>query len=40
VLDLRLDLIYSCFGLFLIAIVARSAWATIGLLGPRCRAYI
>jgi TRAP-type C4-dicarboxylate transport system permease small subunit len=40
VLDLRLDLVYSCFGLFLIAVVVRSAWAAVRLLGPRWRAYI
>ena len=40
VLDLRLDFVYSCFGLFLIAVVVRSAWAAIGLVGPRWRSYI
>jgi TRAP-type C4-dicarboxylate transport system permease small subunit len=40
VLNLRLDLIYSCFGLFLIAVVARSVWQIVKLLGPRWRSHI
>jgi TRAP-type C4-dicarboxylate transport system permease small subunit len=40
VLNLRLDLIYSCFGLFLVAVVARSLWLGVKLLGPRWRSYI
>lgn len=37
VLNLRLDLIYSCFGLFMIAVVVRSLLALKRLLGPRWR---
>ena len=40
VLNLRLDLIYSCFGLFLVAVVVRSLWLAVRLLGPRWRSYI
>lgn len=40
VLNLRLDLIYSCFGLFLVAVVLRSLWLGFRLLGPRWRSYI
>ena len=40
VLGLRLDLVYSCFGLFMIAVVARSLWGIVHLLGPRWRAYL
>jgi TRAP-type C4-dicarboxylate transport system permease small subunit len=40
VLGLRLDYIYSCFGIFLIAVVVRSFGAIVGLLGPRWRTYI
>lgn len=40
VLNLRLDLIYSCFGLFLIAVVLRSLWLVVRLLGPRWRSFI
>ena len=35
VLNLPLDYVYSCFGLFLIAIVVRSTASAIKLLGPR-----
>jgi TRAP-type C4-dicarboxylate transport system permease small subunit len=40
VLNLRLDYIYSCFGIFLIAIVMRSAWNIVKLLGPQWRRHI
>jgi len=40
VLNLRLDIIYSCFGLFLVAVVVRSAWLAWRLLGPRWRHYL
>lgn len=40
VLNLRLDLVYSCFGLFMVAVVARSLWSLVGLLGPRWRAFL
>ncbi|WP_293797562.1 TRAP transporter small permease [uncultured Bosea sp.] len=40
VLNLRLDIIYSCFGLFLVAVVVRSAWLAWRLLGPRWRSYL
>ncbi len=33
VLDLRLDWLYACFGLFLIAVIARSLWQLVRLLG-------
>lgn len=37
VLNLPLDLVYSCFGLFLIAVVVRSFLSAGRLLGPRWR---
>jgi TRAP-type C4-dicarboxylate transport system permease small subunit len=37
VLNLPLDLVYSCFGLFLIAVVVRSFLGAGRLLGPRWR---
>jgi TRAP-type C4-dicarboxylate transport system permease small subunit len=40
VLSLRLDIVYSCFGLFMIAVVVRSVWGIIQLLGPRWRAFL
>lgn len=40
VLNLRLDIIYSCFGLFLVAVVVRSAWLAWRLLGPRWRQFL
>jgi TRAP-type C4-dicarboxylate transport system permease small subunit len=40
VLGLRIDLVYSCFGIFLIAIVLRSAWSIVRLLGPQWRRFI
>src|SRR6185437_12345745 len=39
VLELRLDYIYSCFGLFLIAAIVRTIVGTVGLIGPRWRSY-
>jgi TRAP-type C4-dicarboxylate transport system permease small subunit len=40
VLNLPLDLVYSCFGLFLIAVVVRSFFSARQLLGARWRNYI
>lgn len=40
VLNLRLDLIYSCFGIFMIAIVVREVIGVITLLGPHWRRHI
>lgn len=40
VLNLRLDLVYSCFGLFLISVVMRLAWQAVGLAGSRWRAFL
>lgn len=40
VLDLRLDFIYACFGMFMIAVVVRSVLALVGLLRPRWRAFL
>jgi len=40
VLNLRLDIVYSCFGIFLIAVVVRSLWLVLRLLGPRWRSFI
>ena len=40
VLGLRLDVVYSCFGLFMIAVVVRALWGIVHLLGPRWRAYL
>lgn len=40
VLDLRLDYVYSCFGIFLIAVVLRAAWGIVKLIGPKWRGYI
>jgi TRAP-type C4-dicarboxylate transport system permease small subunit len=37
VLNLRLDIVYSCFGLFLVAVVVRSSWSLVRLLGPKWR---
>jgi TRAP-type C4-dicarboxylate transport system permease small subunit len=37
VLSLRLDFIYSCFGIFLVAVLVRTLWNLAGLLGPRWR---
>jgi TRAP-type C4-dicarboxylate transport system permease small subunit len=40
VLNLRLDIIYACFGLFLCAVVLRSLRQVFGLLGPRWRVFL
>ncbi|WP_342359427.1 TRAP transporter small permease [Terrarubrum flagellatum] len=40
VLNLRLDYIYSCFGLFLVAVAVRSVVSLVTLLGPRWRSQI
>ena len=40
VLDLRLDLVYSCFGIFLAAVIVRAAWGIVKLLGPNWRGVI
>lgn len=40
VLNLPLDFVYSCFGLFLIAVIARSLLGAVRLSGPRWRTYI
>jgi TRAP-type C4-dicarboxylate transport system permease small subunit len=40
VLNLPLDLVYSCFGLFLVAVVVRSFFSARQLLGARWRNYI
>lgn len=40
VLNLPLDLVYSCFGIFLIAVIIRAAFTLVKLLGPKWRAYI
>jgi TRAP-type C4-dicarboxylate transport system permease small subunit len=37
VLNLRLDVVYSCFGLFLIAVIVRALCGAVRLLGPRWR---
>jgi TRAP-type C4-dicarboxylate transport system permease small subunit len=37
VLNLPLDYVYACFGIFLIAVIVRSAWGAVKLLGPRWR---
>lgn len=37
VLGLRLDLVYACFGIFMIAVVVRSAATFVGLLRPDWR---
>jgi hypothetical protein len=31
VLQWRLDIIYSCFGVFLVAVILRAAWWLVGL---------
>jgi TRAP-type C4-dicarboxylate transport system permease small subunit len=40
VLNLRLDIIYSCFGIFLIAVVFRALWSVRCLLTPKWRDHI
>jgi TRAP-type C4-dicarboxylate transport system permease small subunit len=35
VLNLPLDLVYSCFGIFLIAVIVRAVVSAVKLLGPR-----
>lgn len=40
VLELRLDYIYSCFGIFLVAVVLRSLASAVMLLRPGWRKYI
>jgi TRAP-type C4-dicarboxylate transport system permease small subunit len=40
VLSLRLDMVYSCFGLFLAAVIVRTAWHVVKLAGPRWRGSI
>jgi TRAP-type C4-dicarboxylate transport system permease small subunit len=40
VLGLRLDVIYSCFGLFLAAVIARAAATIVQLIGPKWRGSI
>jgi TRAP-type C4-dicarboxylate transport system permease small subunit len=40
VLEIRLDIVYSCFGLFMAAVIVRSAWIIIRLFGPQWRRYI
>jgi TRAP-type C4-dicarboxylate transport system permease small subunit len=37
VLELRLDYVYACFGIFLISVVVRSVWSIWRLLGPHWR---
>jgi TRAP-type C4-dicarboxylate transport system permease small subunit len=40
VLSLRLDIVYSCFGLFVVAVIIRSAVALFRLLGPDWRRHV
>jgi TRAP-type C4-dicarboxylate transport system permease small subunit len=40
VLSLGLNYVYSCFGLFMVAVVGRSIWTLVRLLGPKWRAYL
>jgi TRAP-type C4-dicarboxylate transport system permease small subunit len=37
VLGLPLDVVYSCFGIFLIAVIVRALWGAAKLIGPRWR---
>jgi len=40
VLNLPLDIVYSCFGIFLVAVIVRSTASAARLLGPRWRGEI
>jgi TRAP-type C4-dicarboxylate transport system permease small subunit len=40
VLNLPLDIVYSCFGIFLVAVIVRSTVSAAKLLGPRWRGQI
>ncbi len=40
VLNLPLDIVYSCFGIFLVAVIVRSTASAAKLLGPRWRGQI
>jgi TRAP-type C4-dicarboxylate transport system permease small subunit len=40
VLQIRLDWVYACFGLALVAIVLRALRSLVGLLGPRWREFL
>jgi TRAP-type C4-dicarboxylate transport system permease small subunit len=40
VLNLPLDMVYSCFGIFLVAVIVRSTMSAAKLLGPRWRGEI
>jgi TRAP-type C4-dicarboxylate transport system permease small subunit len=40
VLNLPLDLVYSCFGMFLVAVIVRALFGAGQLLGPRWRDHI
>lgn len=40
VLNLRLDIVYSCFGIFLVAVIVRAGWGIVKLIGPKWRGYI
>src|SRR5271170_6167601 len=40
VLNLPLDVVYSCFGIFLVAVIVRSTMSAAKLLGPRWRGQI
>ena len=40
VLNLPLDMVYSCFGIFLVAMIVRSTMSAAKLLGPRWRGEI
>ena len=40
VLQWRLDIVYSCFGIFMLAVILRSVWRLAGLAGRNWRAQI
>jgi TRAP-type C4-dicarboxylate transport system permease small subunit len=40
VLNLPLDIVYSCFGIFLVAVIVRSTMSAAKLLGPRWRGQV